>query len=164
MPQIEQIHTFTSQVFWLVVAFAVLYFLMAKVALPRLGRVIEERRRRLDEDLEKASQMKTEAEAVIAAYEKALADARAQAQATVKETNDRLAAEAAERLRVAGATIAEQTAAAERRIAEARASAMASVKDIATEVAQAMTQRLTGQAVDAGRTRAAVEAAMAERG
>src|SRR5690606_6783778 len=137
-----------------------LYFLMSKVALPRLGRVIEERRRRLDEDLEKAAQMKTEAEAVIAAYEKALADARAQAQATVKETNDRLAAEAAERLRVAGAAIAEKTEAAERRIAEARAAAMASVKDIAAEVAVAMTERLTGTAVDPARARAAVEAAM----
>lgn len=163
MPQIEQVYTFPSQIFWLVVAFAVLYFLMSKVALPRLGRVIEERRRRLDEDLEKAAQMKTEAEAVIAAYEKALADARAQAQATVKETNDRLAAEAAERLRVAGAAIAEKTEAAERRIAEARAAAMASVKDIAAEVALAMTERLTGTAVDPARARAAVEAAMRER-
>ncbi|MBX6367904.1 MAG: F0F1 ATP synthase subunit B' [Rhodospirillales bacterium] len=163
MPQIEQVYTFPSQIFWLVVAFAVLYFLMSKVALPRLGRVIEERRRRLDEDLEKAAQMKTEAEAVIAAYERALADARAQAQATVKETNDRLAAEAAERLRVAGAAIAEKTEAAERRIAEARAAAMASVKDIAAEVALAMTERLTGTAVDPARARAAVEAAMRER-
>lgn len=163
MPQIEQVYTFPSQIFWLVVAFAVLYFLMSKVALPRLGRVIEERRRRLDEDLEKAAQMKAEAEAVIAAYEKALADARAQAQATVKETNDRLAAEAAERLRVAGAAIAEKTEAAERRIAEARAAAMASVKDIAAEVALAMTERLAGTAVDPARARAAVEAAMTER-
>jgi F-type H+-transporting ATPase subunit b len=163
MPQISQIDTFPSQIFWLVVMFAILYVLMTKVALPRLGRVIEERRRRLDEDLEKAAQMKTEAEAVIAAYERALADARAQAQATVKATNDRLAAEAAERLRVAGAAIAEKTEAAERRIAEARAAAMASVKDIAGEVAQAMTERLTGSAVDPARARAAVEAAMAER-
>jgi F-type H+-transporting ATPase subunit b len=163
MPQISQIDTFPSQIFWLVVAFAVLYLLMAKVALPRLGRVIEERRRRLDDDLEKAAQMKAEAEAVIAAYEKALAEARAQAQATVKATNDRLAAEAAERLRVAGAAIAEKTEAAERRIADARASAMASVKDIAADVAQAMTERLTGSALDAGRARVAVEAAMAER-
>lgn len=163
MPQISQVDTFVSQVFWLVVAFAVLYFLMAKIALPRLGRVIEERRRRLDEDLEKAAQMKTEAEAVIAAYEKALAEARASAQATVKATNDRLAAEAAERLRVAGAAIAAKTEAAEQRIAEARAAAMASVKDIAADVAQAMTERLTGSALDAGRARVAVDAAMAEQ-
>jgi F-type H+-transporting ATPase subunit b len=163
MPQISQIDTFPSQIFWLVVAFAVLYLLMAKVALPRLGRVIEDRRRRLDDDLEKAAQMKAEAEAVIAAYEKALAEARAQAQATVKATNDRLAAEAAERLRLAGAAIAERTEAAERRIAEARNAAMVSVRDIAADVAQAMTERLTGSALDPTRARAAVDAAMAER-
>src|SRR3954466_11887746 len=98
MPQLDA-HTFPTQLFWLVVSFLVLYWLMAKIALPRVEKIIEERRRRLDEDLEKAAQMKSEAEAVIAAYEKALAEARQQAQATVKQTTDRIAAEAAERQR-----------------------------------------------------------------
>ena len=163
MPQIEQINTFASQIFWLLVAFGVLYWLMAKVALPRLEKVIEDRRRRLDDDLEKAAAMKSEAEAVIAAYEKALADARAQAVATVKETNDKLSAEAAQRLAQANAAIAERTTAAEKRIAEARAEAMASVREIAVEAAQAMAERLTGAGVDRGRIQGAVESAMQER-
>src|ERR671937_893360 len=105
MPQLH-FHTFPSQIFWLVVTFAVLYWLMAKVALPRIQRIVEESRNRIDTDLEKAAQMKAEAEAVIAAYEKAIADARAQAQATMKETSDRLAAHAAERQRQANETLA----------------------------------------------------------
>ena len=163
MPQIEQINTFASQIFWLLVAFAVLYWLMAKVALPRLEKVIEDRRRRLDDDLEKAAAMRSEAEAVIAAYEKALADARAQAVASVKATNDKLAAEAAQRLAQANASIAERTTAAEKRIAEARTQAMTSVREIAVEAAQAMAERLTGAGVDRGRIQAAVEGAMQER-
>src|SRR5919206_3282765 len=108
MPQLH-FHTFPSQLFWLAVTFVALYWALSKLALPRIERIIEERRNRLDEDLEKAAQMKSEAEAVIAAYQKALADARAGAQAMVKETTDRLAAEAAERQRVAGAEIAQRT-------------------------------------------------------
>jgi F-type H+-transporting ATPase subunit b len=162
MPQLD-FHTFPTQIFWLIVSFIVLYVLMTAVALPRIERIVEERRRRLDDDLEKASQMKSEAEAVIAAYEKALAEARANAQATVKETTDRIAAESAERQRQAAAALAEKTEAAEKRIAEAKNRALAGVRDIAIEVAQAMAQRLTGGTPDAARTAAAVDAVMRER-
>jgi F-type H+-transporting ATPase subunit b len=162
MPQLD-FHTFPTQIFWLFVSFVVLYVLMTAVALPRIERIIEGRRRRLDDDLEKASQMKSEAEAVIAAYEKALAEARANAQATVKETTDRIAAESAERQRQAAAALADKTEAAEKRIAEAKTRALAGVRDIAVEVAQAMAHRLTGGVPDAARTAAAVDAVMRER-
>ena len=157
MPQLH-FHTFPSQIFWLVVTFAVLYWLMAHVALPRIERIIEERKNRLDDDLEKAAQMKNEAEAVIAAYQKALADARASAQATVKATTDRLAAEAAERQRVAGAEIAKRTTEAEARIAAAKGQALGEVRTIAVDVARAAAARLTGAEVPEGEVRAAVDA------
>ena len=111
MPQLD-VTTFPSQIFWLIVCFVILYLLMANLALPRLEKLVEDRRRHVEGDLEKASQMKAEAEAVIAAYEKALADARHQAQLTMKETSDRLAAIAAERQREAGAAIAARSSSA----------------------------------------------------
>jgi F-type H+-transporting ATPase subunit b len=85
------------------------------------------------------------------------------AQAPVKETTDRIAAESAERQRQAAAALAEKTEAAEKRIAEAKNRALAGVRDIAIEVAQAMAQRLTGGTPDAARTAAAVDAVMRER-
>lgn len=162
MPQLD-VTTFPSQIFWLAVCFVVLYVLMSAVALPRIERIVEDRRRRLDEDLEKATQMKSEAEAVIAAYEKALAESRAQAQATVKETTDRLAAEAAERQRQAASALAAKTAEAELRISEAKTKALGSLREVAVEVAQAMAQRLVGAAPDNARVAAAVDAVMRER-
>src|SRR5690349_267057 len=114
MPQLD-LTTFPTQIFWLFVTFVVLYILMAKLALPRIESVVEARRQKIEGDLDRAAQMKAEAEAVIAAYEKALADARHQAQLTMKETSDRLAAEAAERQRKAALVIAEKTSAAEKR-------------------------------------------------
>jgi F-type H+-transporting ATPase subunit b len=162
MPQLHS-HTFPSQIFWLVVSFALLYWLMAKVVLPRIEKIIEERRNRLDEDLEKAAQMKNEAEAVIAAYQKALADARMQAQAVVKETSDRLAAEAGERQRAAAAEIQQRTSEAEGRIAAAKTQALGQVRDIAVDVAKAAAARLTGAEVPEGEVRGAVDAAMGDR-
>ena len=162
MPQLD-VSTFPTQIFWLAVTFALLYVLMARVAMPRIESVVEGRRRRIEGDLEKAAQMKAEAEAVMAAYEKALADARHQAQLTMKETAERLDAEAAARQRQAAALIAAKTGEAEKRIAAAKASAMGSLRDVATEVARAAVDRLIGGEVDGARAGAAVDAAMKER-
>jgi F-type H+-transporting ATPase subunit b len=162
MPQLD-LSTFPSQIFWLAVFFVVLYVLMARLALPRIEKIIEERRARVEGDLDKAGQMKSEAEAVIAAYEKALADARHQAQLTMKETSDRLGAIAAERQRQAGAVIAERTTVAEQRIAAAKSAAMANLRGVAVEVARAAAAKLVGADVDSGRAGTAVDAVLKER-
>ena len=111
MPQLD-VSSFPTQVVWLVISFVALYVLMATVGLPRIGAIIEARRSRIDGDLDKAAKMKAEAEAVISAYERALAEARAEAQLLLKETTDRLNAEAAERQHQVVSELATETAAA----------------------------------------------------
>ncbi|HEY1430196.1 MAG TPA: F0F1 ATP synthase subunit B', partial [Stellaceae bacterium] len=115
MPQLD-VSTFAPQLVWLAISFVVLYLLMAKIGLPRVNAIIEARRNRLDDDLARAAQFKAEAEAAIAAYQKTMAEARAEAQATIRERTDQFAAEAAERQRQLAEALAEQTKAAEREI------------------------------------------------
>ena len=105
MPQLD-VATFPSQLFWLAVTFVVLYILMSWIGLPRLSAAIDARRQRREDDLARAAQLKTEAEAANAAFQRTMAEARAQAQAAIKETTDRLAAEAAERQRALAAALA----------------------------------------------------------
>jgi F-type H+-transporting ATPase subunit b len=162
MPQLD-LATFPPQLVWLAITFIVLYLLMAKLGLPRISRIIEARSRTIEGDLEKAQQMKGEAEAVIAAYERALAEARQQAQQTLKETTERLNAAAAERPRQTAEKLAAETAAAERRIAQAKTAALANIRDMAVEVARAAADRLAGGALDATGAAAAVDAVMRER-
>ena len=69
MPQLEQIDTYLSQVIWLVISFAVLYVVMWKGALPRVADVLQERQERIDDDLDRAEKLKSEAEAALEAYE-----------------------------------------------------------------------------------------------
>jgi F-type H+-transporting ATPase subunit b len=163
MPQLD-LATFPPQLIWLAITFVVLYVLMAKLGLPRINRALEARRTRIEDDLEKARQMKAEAEAVIAAYERALAEARAEAQETLKETTERLNAQAAERLRHAAEALNAETAAAERRIGEARTAALGNIRSVSVEVARAATAKLAGIDVDATSTAAAVDAVLRERG
>jgi F-type H+-transporting ATPase subunit b len=162
MPQFDT-STFPQQLVWLAISFIVLYWLMARLALPRVAEVLEKRRHRVDGNLDKAARLKAEAEAVMAAYEKALAEARHQAQLTMKETTERLAAESAERHRHLAAEIAERTAAAERRIAAAKTAAMAEVRGIAADLARSTAARFTGLEVDAVAAGAAVDEAMRGR-
>jgi F-type H+-transporting ATPase subunit b len=162
MPQLD-VSTFPPQLVWLAITFIVLYILMAKVGLPRIDRAIGLRRERIEGDLEKAQQMKSEAEAVIAAYEKAVAEARAQAQLTLKETTERLNAESAERQRKVAERLGAETAVAERRIAEAKTAALGNIREVALDVARAAAAKLAGGEIDSGRAAAAVDAVLRER-
>jgi F0F1-type ATP synthase, subunit b len=164
MPQFQQTAFFLPQIIWLAITFIALYFLMAKVALPKIGAVLDERQRKIDDNLDKAAQLKAEAEAAVAAYEKALAESRAHAHAVIKETSDRLTRQAEERNRELGAKLAEQIKAGEARIAAAKDKALAGVREIAADIAGAAITRLVGANADQARIEAAVGVALKEQG
>ena len=162
MPQLD-VSTFAPQLVWLAITFIVLYVLMSKLGLPRVNGIIEARRKRLDDDLARAAETKAEAEAVLAAYQKAMAEARAQAQAAIKERTEQFAAEAADRQRRLAEALAEQTRAAEREIGAAKDRAFAEIRDVAVDVARSITEKLTGSPADEGKLGPAVDRALTER-
>jgi F-type H+-transporting ATPase subunit b len=84
--------TFPSQLFWLALSFGALYFMMSRIALPRIGEVIEERRDHIQRDLDEAARLKSETDAALKSYEQSLADARVKAQGLAKDTREKLAA------------------------------------------------------------------------
>src|SRR5580704_19115133 len=129
--------TFPSQLFWLAICFIALYVMTARLVRPRVGGIIESRSRRIADDLAEASRFKGEAEAAMAAYEKALADARARSQAIASETRDKLQAEADRNRKVLEDQLAGKLAEAEKSIAATKNAAMASVRGIATDAAAA---------------------------
>lgn len=161
MPQLDS-STFSSQIFWLVVTFSVLFILMWKVAIPRVGDVIEARAQKIRADLERAEQLSAEISEAEAAVEKALADARSEAQEVLRKQQEAIAADHAKKAEKLDADLAEKIAEAEARIAAARTEALASVKDVAQEVAAASVEKLTGSTGDAAAISAAVDAATKE--
>src|SRR5262247_3736094 len=137
-------HTFASQLFWLALAFIALYLLMSRVALPRVGSILEARRRRIEEDLAEAQRFKDASDAAIAAHEKALAEARGRAQVLANETRAKAAAAAEARRKEVDAKLNARIAEAEKAIAATRSAAMRNVRSIAGEAAGAIVERLTG--------------------
>ena len=125
------------------------YLLMAKLVLPRIGDILEERQRRITDDLDMAERLKAETEAAIAVYEKALAEARAAATAEINRVMEANAAEAAARHAETDALLAAKIAESEERIHAARREALAEVNGIATDVAQAIVARVAEVETDA---------------
>jgi F-type H+-transporting ATPase subunit b len=137
--------TFAPQLFWLVIAFVLLYVLLSRKALPRIGQVIEERRERIDRDLGEAERLKTETEAALKTYEAAHAEARSRAQAIAKETRDKLATEAEQARHKVDAELNNKLAETEKQIAATKARALAGVNQIAADTAGAIVAKLIGQ-------------------
>jgi F-type H+-transporting ATPase subunit b len=134
--------TFASQLFWLVIAFVLLYVLMAKVAIPRVGAIIENRQKRIDDDIAEAGRLKQQSDEAVAAYEKALADARSRAQTIANETRERQQAAADASRKALEDQLNAKLAEAEKTIAATKQAAMSNVRGIAADAAKAIVERL----------------------
>lgn len=147
--------TFPSQLLWLAISFAALYLLMSKVALPKVGSVIEKRQATIDADLQAADADRQKTDAAIASYEKALAEAKAKAQAIATETRDAIQADLSAKRGAAEADLAAKVSEAEARIAATKNAALAHVDEIAAETAQAVVGQFVGD-VSSDSVRAAI--------
>jgi F-type H+-transporting ATPase subunit b len=150
--------TFASQLFWLAVFFIALYVIIARLAIPRIGGIVQARRDRIEGDIGEANRFKDQSDAALKAYEKSLADARGRAQQLAGETRDKLNAEAEEKRKRLEGQLNAKLAEAEKAIAVTKSDAMANVRGIAVDTASAIVQRLIGTVP----TGAAVEAAVAD--
>jgi len=143
MPQFD-VTTFPTQLVWLVIAFVLLYVLMERVALPRIGQVLEERQEKIDDNLDTAEQLRTESETEAEAYEAALVQAREQARGVIQEAARSGADEATRRQEELGRDLADQIKAAEENIVAAKQDAVSGIREAALAAASDATERLIG--------------------
>jgi F-type H+-transporting ATPase subunit b len=152
--------TFASQLVSLLIAFVALYLIVSRVALPRVGKTIDDRQNKIEGDLANAQKLKDESDGALRAYESELAQARGRAQSIGAETREKLnAASEAERKTLEG-RLALKLADAEKTIASKREAAMSNVRGIATDAATAIVQRLSGIAPETASVERAVDASL----
>lgn len=156
LPQFE-FGYWPGQIFWLLIVFVILYVILSKVFLPRVGGVIEARAAKIEGDLADARMARDEAERQSSEAAAELAQARARAQKTAADAKAAAKAEAETRNAAEEAKLHERLAAAEASIQTGREQAMANVRNLAAETAEAIVEKLSGKAP----TRAEVDAAIA---
>jgi F-type H+-transporting ATPase subunit b len=152
-----------GQVVWQVIIFFALFMLMAFVALPRLGAVIENRRQRIEGDLDAARAAMQSAEAAIAAQREATQTARAEAQAAVNAAMQAAQQEMDAKAEALNAALAKQVADAEARIDQGRKAALGAVQQVASDTVGALLAKL-GASADAGKVQAAEQHQARARG
>lgn len=152
--------TFASQLVSLAIAFAVLYLIASKFALPRVGSVLDARQGAIDGDLAEAQELKDQSDSALKAYESELASARSRAHAISAENREKLNAASEAERRALEDKLAVKLADLEKTIASTRQAAMSNVRGIAADAAAAIVQRLTGMQPDAQSVNSAVDASL----
>lgn len=158
MPQLD-FSTWGNQIFWLILALIATYFILSRVALPRIGAVLAERQGTITNDIAAAEDLKAKATEAEAAYDKALLDARAEAQNIVAQAKADIQADLDVAISKADAEIAAKAAESEKAISDIRASALENVKVVAKDTAKEIVAAMGGKA-DAKTVTAAVTARM----
>ncbi len=162
-PPFDQLDTFASQIFWLVITFALLYFVMTYWLLPKLSKGLEDRDTAITGSIEKAAELSAEADDAVAAFEADIAKARAAARDTASKAKAEADAKISAQTAKVEAELSAKLEKAEAQIADVRLKAMAGVTDVAADTASAIVEKLTGAPADPAAVKAAVANAMGAR-
>jgi F-type H+-transporting ATPase subunit b len=162
LPQLDPA-VFAPQLIWLAITFVILYLLMSRLALPKIAATLANRQQKIEGDLARAERVKTEAESVLSAYEKAMTDARVKAQALTGQAAADVAAELAKRDAAFATELNARTEEAEKRIAATKDTALAETRHVAVELTQSIVRKVAGVELSPSAAKEWVEAAAKER-
>ena len=85
MPQLNP-EFYISQVFWLVITFSFLLIFLWRISLPRINSVLEKREDKINNEIQTAKNLQTEAEAIQDKIDQELSASREQVEKLIKET------------------------------------------------------------------------------
>jgi F-type H+-transporting ATPase subunit b len=139
--------TYPSQIFWLTVTFVALLLVMWRVAVPKIGGVIADRKGRIQTELAKAEESRKQAERAAAAYQAPILEARERARAASEQTRTQMAQEVERAKATADTETQRKTTEAQERIAALQRQAKWHVVQAAEEAVVDIVSRLTGDTV-----------------
>ena len=163
MPQLD-LEYFAPQIIWLVITFTVLWVLMAKLALPRIGLILEERQKRISENLAMAEDLKLDADAEIESYETAISEGKEQARMIISEAIKSSANEAEKQTQELNVSISKMLKEAEERIESAKSIALKNVQSSAVEITSDIVEHLIDREFQETEVKTAVETAINNKG
>jgi F-type H+-transporting ATPase subunit b len=162
MPQISQIsEIFASQLFWLIVTFGLIYAVIGRGMLPKIEATVEQRDRRIADDLAVAEAARRRADEIEEAYRVRAEASRSEAMKLVQAAKQESAKEAEIRVKASDADLNARVAEAEGQIRAAAQAALREIDSVAAEAAQDLVARLSGAKVTKAQAVKAVKQAIA---
>ena len=161
MPQINQLpDIFFSQLFWLLVVFGIIYFWIGRGMVPKIQSVVEDRDRKIADDLAAAQRARDQAEAAEEAYRERIDASRSEAMKLAQEAKHQAALDTEKKLKAIDAKIGKKVADAEAKIRDAAEAARRELEPVAAEAASQLVSKRTGQTVAAKDAEPAVKAVL----
>jgi F-type H+-transporting ATPase subunit b len=133
------------QVAWMAVIMVVLYLAMARWALPQIGKVMEDRKQRIADDLEAASQARTEAGRIVEELERAIRKAQNEGRAAIASAMQDAKEKARAEEDVLKARLEADLARVKEEIEQTRRAAVAVIHPVAEDIVRTLVERLTGR-------------------
>jgi F-type H+-transporting ATPase subunit b len=161
MPQLQP-NDFAPQLVWLAITFALLYFALARLALPRIEQVLGERKSRIGGDLEKAREAQQQSEKAMERYEAEIAAAKAKGQAAVRSAREKLEAELSEKRGALDHQIAAKNAETEERVQGLLERASSNMEAMTAGVVNDIVKEFAGVEVSDDEVRAALRHSLKE--
>lgn len=158
MPQLDPIW-FSSQLFWLGVTFVLLYIAMARTIVPTIAGVLQHRREKISNDLEKASVFRKDAEKMEIAYKTSMEKAYSGAAEMFAKANIEAAEYANKKHAELDAKLHEKTSDAEKKISAARDAAYQEISAVSSDLALEIVEKLTNIKVNRQKAEAAIKTA-----
>lgn len=156
LPQFDPT-SFSSQLVWLALVFAFLYFVFSRFSLPKIGRVVETRNDKINLDRDTAERLTLEAQSVMEAYEKGLATARNESARFHAESADAIKKQTEDAMKVFAEKSEKQLKATEARLEDSKAHVMDEMHTIAAEIASAAAEKIVGISTDLNAAKTVVQ-------
>ena len=147
LPQLD-FSTYTSQIFWMFVAFIILYVFFAKKTLPEISGTVENRREKVEGDLDSAQELKEKAEQVQGEYEDALKEAREKASKLFTKAEDDIKADSNAKLEAFKDRSNKLTQSTEKKLNKAKEAALDDTQSVAAEIATIAAEKILGVSTD----------------
>lgn len=160
MPQMNFADPLTlTQVAWMAVIMVIFYALMAWWALPQIGRVIENRKRRIDDDLEAASQFRIAVDQTVAQLDQAIREAREDGQAAIAKAVSDAKEKTRAETEALNVRLDTEWRRAQGEIDQARRAAEAGLRPVVEDLVHSIVEKLVGRDVDQGMIARALDTA-----
>ncbi|MBT3071789.1 F0F1 ATP synthase subunit B' [Rhodomicrobium sp. Az07] len=143
MPQLQP-GDFAPQLIWLAIIFTLFYIALSRLALPRIAKVLADRKTKLGGDLSAAREAQASADQEAQRYETELANAKAKGNGTIRSAREKLEAELGEKRRVLETELAAKAAETETKVKAVLEKASGQMEAMTADVVSDIVKELAG--------------------
>ena len=147
MPQLNP-EFWVSQIFWLTLTFGVLYVVLSKLILPKIGANLELRKSQIQENIEAAEKQREDSESKLKEYDEIILKSKIEAKNIFKDTRDKALKDINSKREILEKQIDEEIKKAEKEIIELKKTGPEKINKIAIETSSEVLKSLIGTDVN----------------